>query len=79
MSCGNCGHPVRRRADRERRRINPAVPGGTRLLYVGAGPKVFAGSASGLTYYVSEQLRIFAAHPRDVEELLGHRDVVAAP
>jgi len=80
MSCGNCGHPSSRRpAQRTRRSFTPKVSGGVRLVYIGSGDKVYGGNSSGLTYYVSDHLRVFAAHPQDIEGLLNHADIMTAP
>lgn len=80
MSCSSCGHPSSiRPTQRIRSSSNPKVSGGTRLLYIGSGNKVYGGNSSGLTYYVSDHLRIFAAHPLDVENLLSNSDLIAAP
>lgn len=83
MAKGCCGQPVRpRRGGSERGRPlppNPKVSGGTRLLYLGIGQRTLKARASGNSYHVSDQRRMFTAAADDVQGLLRNRDVILTP
>lgn len=81
MASGCCGHPVRKtrvRSTRAELPPNPAVRGGTRLLYIGAGDVTIVGQ-SRLTYHFSEHRRLVTVREEDARLLLQRRDIIIAP
>ena len=49
------------------------------MIYIGAGRRTLKGQASRLRYYVSDHRRHFRVDPRDVEDILKHRDFMLEP
>lgn len=76
-----CGQVRRRRRPRidEALPSNPEVPGGVRLIYLGAGRMRVRGKASGLDYHVSDHHRRLTVHPDDIAGILGDRGFILAP
>lgn len=82
MFSGCCGQPGKRRVRKEPEEnlpANPAIDGGIRLLYLGAGRREFEGAQTGFRYTVSDHRRQFVVHPDDARALLRNRFVIPAP
>lgn len=81
MTSACCGQPAprRRRPAPLPLPVNPKVPRGIRLLYLGAGSVRLTGPVTALVYHVADQRRAFTAHPHDAPALTRRRDVILAP
>jgi hypothetical protein len=75
-----CGGHVRRRDEKvSKLPANPAVPGGTPVIYIGSGNVRVTGKTTGLVYYASDHRRHLRVFPDDVDSILTRPGFILRP